>query len=273
MSKYDNLVDLEAGKTDDGFADIKELGNEDVQAAQEAAKDDSQEASIPNKFKDKSLEDVISSYVELEKASGRQANELGELRKLTDSILTQQLKTPTDIKESKRDKVEPVSFDDLVEDPESAVSRIVDSRVKAVEDKFAERDRQDAQKAFESKHPDFIQTVNSEEFIEWVQKSPYRVQQFQAADQWDYNAADALFDSWAERQELVKVQKQEHEQSKAAQREQSLKDASSESGSTGATSRKIFRRIDLMQLRQTDPERYDAMYPEIAKAYAEGRVK
>jgi len=35
----------------------------------------------------------------------------------------------------------------------------------------------------------------------------------------------------------------------------------------------VYRRADIIQLMQKDPERYRALMPEIRQAYAEGRVK
>jgi hypothetical protein len=42
---------------------------------------------------------------------------------------------------------------------------------------------------------------------------------------------------------------------------------------TGETSKKVYRRADLIRLRLENPDRYDALSDEIMKAYSEGRVK
>jgi hypothetical protein len=44
-------------------------------------------------------------------------------------------------------------------------------------------------------------------------------------------------------------------------------------GGAGESSRKVYRRADLIKLRMTDPDRYEQMSDEIMAAYAEGRVK
>ena len=46
-----------------------------------------EEPSIPSKFAGKSTEEIIDSYTNLEKELGRKAQEVGELRKLSDSFL------------------------------------------------------------------------------------------------------------------------------------------------------------------------------------------
>jgi hypothetical protein len=46
-----------------------------------------------------------------------------------------------------------------------------------------------------------------------------------------------------------------------------------ESGSTGSSSRKVYKRSDLIRLRIEKPEYYLENEAEYMKAYAEGRVK
>ena len=41
----------------------------------------------------------------------------------------------------------------------------------------------------------------------------------------------------------------------------------------GASPKKVYRRRDIIELMNSDPKRYEALMPEIMKAYAEGRVK
>ena len=52
-----------------------------------------------------------------------------------------------------------------------------------------------------------------------------------------------------------------------------MKAAQVDSGGTGESSKRIYRRADLIRLKMNDPNRYDALSDEIMQAYAEGRVK
>ena len=54
---------------------------------------------------------------------------------------------------------------------------------------------------------------------------------------------------------------------------QAMKAATVDVGGSGETSRKVYRRADLIKLRMTDPDRYMALQDEIMSAYAQGRVK
>jgi len=46
-----------------------------------------------------------------------------------------------------------------------------------------------------------------------------------------------------------------------------------DTGGSGETTRKVYRRADLIRLKMRDPGKYDAMSDEIMAAYSEGRVK
>ena len=55
--------------------------------------------------------------------------------------------------------------------------------------------------------------------------------------------------------------------------QQNLKAAATDTGGSGESSKRVYRRADLIRLRMTDPARYEALSDEIMTAYAEGRVK
>ena len=69
----------------------------------------------------------------------------------------------------------------------------------------------------------------------------------------------------------VKQNTETQQQQKAT--EKTLKAASVDTGGTGESSKRVYRRADLIRLRMTDPDRYNALESEIMAAYAEGRVK
>ena len=90
---------------------------------------------------------------------------------------------------------------------------------------------------------------------------------FQRAHQnYEYDVADELFTMY---KEASGVKKQES----AKNTSKKLKQAAVETGSTNVVKRKVYRRTDLINLRITDPNKYDAMQDDIQRAYEEGRVK
>lgn len=60
---------------------------------QEINETETQEAvsDVPDKYKDKSLEDVVRMHQEAEKLLGRQSSEVGDLRKSVDDLLKAKL--------------------------------------------------------------------------------------------------------------------------------------------------------------------------------------
>jgi hypothetical protein len=251
---------------DDEFVDSTDTPEEAPSV--EATAEEEQEAGfeVPTKFKDKSMEEVVQSYQQLEKEFGRKNNEIGELRKLTDQMLELQLKGNTPQQEVAKKEVD---FDSLIDNPSDVVNSLVDENptIKKLEQQLTESARQTEKAAFEAKHPDAYETVQNPDFQQWIQESPVRQQMFREADsQYNYQMADELFTLYGQIKGVAK-------EASSEKRDKALKAATVEKGTPAASSKKIFRRADLMKLRLTDPDRYEAMEPEIILAYQEKRVR
>jgi hypothetical protein len=122
------------------------------------------------------------------------------------------------------------------------------------------------------KHPDMADILTDEKFVNWVGESQFRTNLLQQADRnFDYQAADEIFSLWKDRQSLIGQTVNAEKSSRTA----SLKSASTggASGTSESSSKKIFRRADIIKLMKNDPDRYTAMSDEIMLAYQEGRVK
>lgn len=221
---------------------------------------------IPSKYEGKSLEDIMNMHQEAEKLIGRQAQEVGEVRKLADELLKQQLYK----------KIEEPAINneiDFFEDPKKAVREAVDKHpdVLAAKEAANQFKQMQTQAAIQKKHPDFAETVQDGEFIDWVKGSKLRLQMYaQANSSFDFDSADELLSTFKQ----IRGAKTTQAQTEGSEvLKQSMKAATVDTGGTGETSRKVYRRADLIRLRMTDPNRYDALEPEIRQAYADGRVK
>ncbi len=125
----------------------------------------------------------------------------------------------------------------------------------------------------QSNHPDMKEILQDSKFQAWVGKSKYRQQMYQDADtKYDFDAANELLSSY---KEVKGVVKQTAAVERVAQKNEVKKAStgSSRSNPEGQSTRKTYRRRDIIELMQKDPKRYEAMMPEIMKAYSEGRVK
>jgi len=245
------------------------VGNPDEPVERE--EDNHTEASethIPSKFKGKSLEDVISSYQQLESEYGRRNNEVGSLRKLTDQLLE------LDKKETAKPQREAVTVDSLLENPDDVITQSIEAnpRLKAIEDSLVKADRQKDLQAFETKHPNWTDTVKSQEFTDWVLGSNVRQRMFIEADKnYDYETGSELFDMY----DLAKGNAiSEATTSRNTKARKSAKDGVTESGGTAREKTvKKYKRADLIQLKLTNPAEYDRRYEsEFKQAYIDKRV-
>jgi hypothetical protein len=222
---------------------------------------------LPTKFKGKSPEDIARAYAELEKDRSRLANEVGDLRKLTREILERDAAKSTTTSD---DIEEELSFD---ENPEDYIKKIVQDAVKPLQESTEKTSYEQRFAKFNERHPDFMEIGQDPEFAKYVAAAPHRVAQYEKAQRQDLDAADALLTDYKElRQQLKAAAKQEATEDKA-QRKQRIRKASPETGSSGATTGKIYKSSELIRMQMTDPERYAAEQDEIMRAYAEGRVK
>lgn len=258
----EQLTELDEGED---FTSIEEFGVEETSAE---ALDTLEEtvADLPEKFKGKNASDIANSYTELEKELGRKNNEVGELRKLTDDFLKQQL-------EPVAEKENQIDLDGFLEDPSGSMTKAIgnDPRIAALEKQLHQANVDKSREGFESKHNDWDEVLKSSDFENWVTGSNVRKNMFtQANAKYDYETLDEVFSLYKDVRGAVKGQAEEKADTK---RKKALKDTSVNKGSTGEVSKKIYRRADLIRLKQTDPDRYSDMADEIMLAYTEKRVR
>jgi hypothetical protein len=228
---------------------------------------------IPEKYKGKSVEEIVKMHQEAEKLIGRQANEVHEVRALADQLLKQQL----DSKAKEAKPLEESLEEDFFADPASAVNRQVEKHPAVLEARQAalEMKRMKTAQQLSSKHPDFATIAQDAGFQDWVKSSAIRLNLFAKADaEFDFESADELLSTYKELKQIKQqnqVQQSANVESKA--QEQAMKAATVDVGGAGETSRKVYRRADLIKLRMTDPDRYMQLSDEIMQAYQEGRVK
>ena len=231
-----------------------------------------QEPEIPEKYQGKSVEDLVQMHQELEKFSGKQSTEVGELRKLVDNHIQTQLSTQqAPQQQQQNDDEDDVDF---FVDPKTAVSRAIDNHPKIKEaEAYTQKAKQQATLAqLKSTHPDMEQVLQDPRFAEWIKGSKVRTQLFVQADQgYDYDAAHELFSLWKEKNQVV----QQTAQVEKAARRSAVQSANTGNarGTAEGSRKKVYRRADIIKLMRTDPERYQSLSDEIFKAYAEGRVK
>ena len=222
---------------------------------------------IPDKYRGKELSDIIKMHQEAEKLIGKQAQEVGEVRKLADDLIKQNLAgKPQPIKEEEPEV-------DFFENPQAAVRKTVDNHpdVLAARQAGQEFKKMQIQQKLASEHPDFTQIVQDPDFANWVKSSPVRIGLYAKADgEFDYDSANELLSTY---KQLRGVKAKQTNDAGETQRKSNLKAATVDVGGSGESGKRVYRRADLIRLKMTDPNRYDALHDEILQAYADGRVK
>lgn len=250
---------------DDSPSEFEAEEQKQAQAAQ-AQEQQPEKPKLPSKYEGKTIEEVVQMHQEAEKLIGRQAQEVGEVRKLADQLLKQNLaaKQPEPPQEKEVD---------FFEDPQKAIERAVANHpsVLAAQQAAAQMKAMQTQQQLAAKHPDFTDVIRDGEFLEWVKASPIRLNMFALADsQYDFAAADELLSTF---KQIRSVKAKETVETGQRSLNKNLQAAAVDVGGTGESSKKVYRRADLIRLKMTDPARYEALQPEIMAAYAEGRVK
>ena len=234
--------------------------NEETQVTDITATEVANEATTDDANYAEAVESLKAENKKLQQAMTRQGYELGELRKLkpmVDKLLVDQTKTQ-----------EPVDF---FSDPRQAVAQEIEQhpRIQALQNEQEALRQQRMLLQLKESHPDFQDVAKDAGFQEWVQSSKIRTRLFQDADHsYDFDAANELLTTWKERKTIANTTKAEQELK--AKSEGDMKAAKVHTGS-GVTGKKIYSRLEIMNLKTRNPDAYAAL--NVNQLYAEGRVR
>jgi len=181
MAKYEDYVHLAQKSNEENAVD-----NEIIQASEQQ---EERETSTPDT-------DWQKRYKDLEVAYSRQGQQLGDYRQLVDGYV-ETFSTPED-EAADSQEVSPITPDDIYENPDEAVRRAVDShpaikRAQELEKELEQTRREAIMAEFNTRHPDFQETVKTPEFANWITEDQTRLELIKRADNFDMVAADALF--------------------------------------------------------------------------------
>ena len=228
---------------------------------------------LPEKFQGKSIEDIAKSYSNLEQQYGKQGNELGELRKLADSLIQKNLQESQT--QSTADTIEQeLSDEDFVLNPVEAVRKVVEESLKPIKENLTQTKVDNTLQRIQTAHPDVSEIVNDTNFQEWIMATKPRQDMWARASNGDFDYADELFTQY---KSLASRKDVEAENAIQRAKEEDLKAATAisrgASPDVGTKGKPNYRRAELIRLRMENPKRYDSLSDEIAQAYAEGRVR
>ena len=263
----ESIIVDEAPSTGEPITEIQE-------ETQEVQNEEAQqpEPEIPAKYAGKSMAEVIKMQQEAESLMSRQADELGQQRKLMQSLIEAQNNATETIPPE-----EPVAqADNFFDDPVNAVNKAIENHpdvIKAREERMGNVQKHNLD-SLDKAYPDWQETVKDSGFQKFIGDSATRTEMFRKADtEYRSDLAIELFDWYSKTEMSGKTQEAVAEE--RSKIENAMKKTSSESRSSGDSvgGKKVYRRADLINLQVTDPNRYATLADEIQSAYAEGRVK
>jgi hypothetical protein len=227
---------------------------------------------VPQKFEGKSVEEIVESYSNLEKQYGKQGNELGELRKLADTLIQKNLQESQAT--NAQSELPPLKEDDFLTDPVNSVRRIVEEALQPIKGAIEQTTADTTINRLQTKHPDLEQIVQDVDFQKWVMESMPRQDMWQRASTGDFNYADELISQYkALHGQHAAAQEQQVKTEKEKELQAATSVASGISSDGSQKSKPTYRRAELIRLQIEDPRRYQELSPEIYQAYSEGRVR
>ena len=233
--------------------------------------------SLPEKYRGKSAADIAKMHQSLESKLGQQGNEVGELRRTLDQFIALRLQDGTQPRQEAQDDDDD---EDFYADPKKSVNKLVSKNpeIQKLKQATERAERVALQSELRNKHPDYEQVLQDGQFQAWVGESKLRQRLLAEADRnYDIEAADEVFSEFKRLKAAQRQASSDTVEAEKTQRKQEVKKASTGSarGASGTqkSSAKIFRRVDIVELMKTNPKRYEALMPEIRKAYEEGRVR
>jgi len=242
----------------------------EIEAVEEIAQVEqkSNTPELPDKYKGKSVEDVVKMHQDAERLIDRQSQEVGEVRKLADELIKSQLHN--------KPAQEQATEVDFFENPQEAVRLAVENNPKVIAaEQYAMLNQMElAKRKVAELHPDFSDVVRSDDFKTWIGSSKIRTQLYNQAENYSVDAADELLSTFKELK-MAKARKDVETITDfdTKSRDKSLLSASVDTGGSGESSRKVYRRTDLIRLKMNNPAKFASMQDEIDVAYQEGRVR
>lgn len=231
-------------------------------------------APIPDKYKGKSVDDIIAMHRNAEKKISEQGADLAAQRRLSDKILELGNRSQPDTKHTER---QPVTVEALLNDPDKALQSAVDSKNRATEERISRLESSITQKDFTAKHSSYQEDMEDPEFKSWIAKNEARQVLANESANGNFRAATSLWDMWSERKELAEGLKTSPKATVKPRTPSTVKATPQENHQS-----RVFSRAKLMELRAKvhdgdpaaterwkDPEFQRAMI----EAYDQGRVK
>ena len=156
--------ELEASTLDE--EKIEDSEPEQPESEPEAKEETKPEDDLPEKYKGKSVKDIVAMHQEAEKLIGKQGSEVGDLRKIVDDFIKTQTATTSKTTENETE----LTSDDFYTDPDKAVKRAIDNHpsIKEAKEASLSMKRNETLSRINSEFPNVQEIVQDPAFAEWI---------------------------------------------------------------------------------------------------------
>ena len=154
---------------------------------------------VPDKYKGKSLDDLINMHVNAEKLIARQGNDLGQLRRTLDAQTSVLDRVIAPVQQTEKKPLE-VTPEKLLNDPLNTVNDVVGAHpaVQANQQRLNQMEMQVRETQFSQAHKSYKDDVQNPEFQDWVMKSPVRQKLLVSLHNYNFDAGHELWELWDE---------------------------------------------------------------------------
>jgi hypothetical protein len=229
------------------------------------------------RFAGKNADDIVEMYLNLEKHSGKLANELGQTQRAVQELIID--KRARDLNANGVRTPAKVDAAELLQHPTEALDPFIEERVtRAVQPLQQQLQRMEAmlgQSVFNNHHGDAASVMETPEFAAWVRETPLRRSIASLASQGNTQAADELLSEYkaTKAAEHANSQSDDNTRLTAASRVSLEQSRTGTEGGSGAKPGKTYTRGQMRALMQSRAyESDESLREEVQKAYIQGRV-
>lgn len=241
-----------------------------------------EDESVDPTYRGKSAADLIDMHKNAESRLGKQGQELGTWRSLVADLSVAAAKQSAPAVTAQETALK-VTSDELLTDPVSAISRVVDRSLeralKPVRESQDLNARETELRALNADFPQMDAWGNDQAFQQWAMTGKGRSADARAAAKGDTAAARRLLESWADRQSFAQgagTTTRANDTGKG-QGIEGARAATTEAGGGGAAKAtgKIFNKSDIVDMIINKPDHYasDAFQEELKLAAKENRIR
>ena len=268
LSQYD----LTGAVTLDENGEIVPLTLPEKEEEEEVTEEETPEPefALPEKYKDKGIQDIIEMHRNAEKRMGQLQNELNEYKKLSEGIVKRELDTSPQQVEQPQSAVD---VDRLLEDPNAAIGQVLENHpaLKQMQEQMLLQQHAAKQAQFIEKYPNALEVAGSQHFQEWVNATPARQRLYAEADaNYDLEVAGELMDMYTAIHSVAKADAE----SKRADALKTVSGVSTPSGkpTSSQPKKKWYKQSQVLEI-MSDPAKYQrALANGLEEAMAEGRI-